>query len=159
MIQRLKLLSPASMLDIGAGAGTYSDLFTANFPNAYQVGIEVWEPYVSEYGLEAKYDTILVGDVRDFEYLPRADAVILGDVLEHMPVVDALEVWAMAREAAYKAVYLSIPIVHYPQGELEGNPFEAHVKDDWTHDEVLDIFPGIGASWTGSIVGVYECLV
>jgi hypothetical protein len=24
-----------------------------------------------------------------------------------------------------------------PQDEVNGNPFEVHVKDDWTHEEVM----------------------
>jgi hypothetical protein len=53
-------------------------------------------------------------------------------------------------------VYLSIPIVHYPQGHIEGNCHEEHVVDDWNHERVLAAFAGIGDSWRGTEVGVYE---
>ena len=32
---------------------------------------------------------------------------------------------------------ISIPIIHMPQDAVNGNPFEIHVKDDWSHDEVM----------------------
>ena len=90
--------------------------------------------------------------------LPAADVVILGDVAEHMTAEDASLLWDRASAAARKAVYLSIPIIHYPQGEIEGNPHEHHVVDDWDHDKVLAAFPGISEWWLGSEVGVYERL-
>ena len=90
--------------------------------------------------------------------LPAADVVILGDVAEHMTEADALRLWQRAADAAARAVYLSIPIVHYPQGEIEGNPHEHHVVEDWNHEKVLASFDGIGEWWLGSEVGVYERL-
>ena len=80
----------------------------------------------------------------------------MGDVAEHMDVPDAQILWSKASEAARKAIYLSIPIIHYPQGHIEGNPHEHHVVDDWDHDAVLEAFAGIGEWWLGTEVGVYE---
>lgn len=54
--------------------------------------------------------------------LPEADVAILGDVAEHLSADEAQRLWQRAGATARKAVYLSIPIVHYPQGEIEGNP-------------------------------------
>lgn len=156
MVERLALLDPASMLDIGAGAGTYGQLFQRHFPRAWRVGVEVWEPYIDRFDLTSLYDEVHVNDVRTLDRMPDVDVVILGDVLEHMTTDEAVRVWATARAAAQKAVFLSIPVVHYPQGALEGNPHEIHVVDDYTHERVLDTFDGITSSWTGQIVGVYE---
>lgn len=156
MLQRLAQVNPDSMLDIGCGSGTYSHLIHNHYPHAALIGIEVWEPYVQRFNLNDLYDELIVGDVREVDPLPNADVVILGDVLEHMTTDDAVKVWDRARMAARKAVYLSIPIVHYPQGECEGNPHEAHVVDDYTHQRILDTFPGITAQWTGREIGVYE---
>jgi hypothetical protein len=36
-----------------------------------------------------------------------------------------------------------------PQDELEGNPFEVHVKDDWSHNEVI-------ATWGAYIKETYR---
>ena len=45
--------------------------------------------------------------------------------------------------------------VHYPQDAFEGNHFEIHVKDDWSHEEMMDTFPQIVKSWTGREIGCY----
>jgi hypothetical protein len=84
--------------------------------------------------------------------------VILGDVIEHMSRDEALAVWDRCAAAAQRAVYLSIPIVHYPQHEIEDNPYEVHVEEDWSHATVIETFAGIGAFELGSEVGVYERL-
>ncbi len=145
---------PVSVLDIGPGVGTYAKLLRGPAV-AHLTGLEVWAPYVETYRLREHYDEIVIGDARTTR-LPQADVVVLGDVLEHMPRTDALQLWERSATAARRAVYLSIPIVHYPQGEIEANPYEVHVEDDWDHDSVLQAFGGIGAHWLGSEVGVYE---
>jgi hypothetical protein len=50
--------------------------------------------------------------------MPTADVVVLGDVLEHLTYLDAVALRGRTRAAAY----LSLPIVAYPQGAVEGNP-------------------------------------
>jgi hypothetical protein len=152
--------NPQSMLDIGAGSGTYGRLMRNAHPSAYRIGIEAWAPYVSRFRLVDVYDHVITADVRMLEdqQWPMTDIVILGDVLEHMSEKDAVLIWERARCAARKAVYLSIPIIHYPQGHVEGNPYEEHVVDDWTDERVLDTFEGITWKWLGTIVGRYEAI-
>ncbi|MFC3688638.1 class I SAM-dependent methyltransferase [Aquipuribacter hungaricus] len=152
--QKLRDLAPESLLDVGAGAGTYARLVAEQRP-ARLVALEVFEPYVERYGLRELYDEVLVGDARTTE-LPEADVVVMGDVAEHMTVEEAQDLWRRAGEAARRAVYMSIPIVHYPQGALEHNDHEVHVVDDWDHDKVLAAFPGITDCFRGQVVGVYE---
>ncbi len=147
---------PVRVLDIGPGVGTYAKLLAGPAVSRL-TGIEIWEPYVHTYRLRQYYDEIIVGDAREVD-LPECDVIILGDVAEHMSADDALALWKRSAEAARRAVYLSIPIIHYPQGSIEGNPHEHHVVDDWDHDSVLTSFAGIGQWWLGTEVGVYERL-
>ncbi len=155
---------PASVLDIGVGCGTYGKVLRELDPKPWLIGVEAWLPYVDRFGLTEIYDELVVADVRElftgrWRYRwPRVDVVILGDVLEHMTVNEARKVWAQACVMARKAVYLSIPIIHYPQGHEEGNPFEEHIVDDWSHERVIDTFPGITWHWQGTIVGRYEAV-
>lgn len=146
--------TPLDVLDIGPGVGTYAKLL-AGPQVARLTCIEIFEPYVHTYRLAEYYDEVIVGDARTTAF-PDADIVILGDVAEHMTEAEALALWDKASAAARAAVYLSIPIVHYPQGHIEGNRHEQHVVDDWDHERVLAAFAGIGDSWTGTEVGVYE---
>ena len=146
--------SPVEILDIGPGVGTYAKLLAG--PEVSRLTcIEIYEPYVHTYRLHQYYDDVIIGDARTTPF-PDTDIVILGDVAEHMTEPEALALWDKACAAARVAVYLSIPIVHYPQGHIEGNAHEEHVVDDWNHERVLAAFSGISDSWTGTEVGVYE---
>ncbi len=154
VVERLAAeVGPLTVLDVGPGVGTYAKLL-AGPAVAHITGLEVWAPYVETYRLRDHYDEIVVGDARTTP-LPEVDLVIMGDVAEHMVEAEARELWRRACAAAKHAVILSIPIVHYPQGHLEGNPHEHHVEEDWDHDRVIEAFEGITDWWTGSVVGVY----
>ncbi len=153
-VQDLAATGPVSVLDIGPGVGTYAKLLSG--PGVSRItGIEIWEPYVHTYQLHDHYDEVIVGDAREVTW-PAADVVIMGDVAEHMSGEEARRLWDRALLSARRAIYLSIPIVPYPQHEIEGNPHEHHVVDDWDHDKVLAAFPGIQDWWLGTEVGVYE---
>jgi trans-aconitate methyltransferase len=155
LIQRILALQPESILDIGAGSGTYGKLFRPHFPNAFMTAVEIHSAYVSDYKLWQTYDSVVIGDARTCD-LPIADVVILGDVLEHMSQRDALELWDRCRNRAVKGVFLSVPIIEWPQGEVNGNPHERHVHT-WSHAQALEL-PGITDWWTGSSIGCYESL-
>ena len=50
---------------------------------------------------------------------------------------------------------ISIPIVDFPQEMVEGNPFEEHVNDNWSHEKVLESFPNIISAFIHEFIGVY----
>lgn len=155
MFNKILVRAPHTILDLGAGSGTYADLLRKSLPDTHMTAVEIHAAYVSDYKLWRKYDSVIIGDIRSCD-LPAADVVILGDVLEHMSHADAIQVWDRARDKANKAVYLSIPIVPWPQGAENGNEYERHVHT-WTHSDVLTL-PGITDWWTGSTIGCYEAL-
>ena len=141
-IEKIKELDPKTVLDCGTGSGIYLDLIRDNVGQTVIInGIEIWQPYIEEYNLEKRYDKLFKVDVREhdnFEY----DLVIFGDILEHMSKEDALLLWEkVSKQAKYGII--SIPTIHYPQGPAFGNPYEIHVKDDWTTEEVLNSFSNI----------------
>ena len=145
-----------AVVDIGPGEGTYADLLRPLFPAARFIAVEKWAPYIRRFGLEQKYDQVIVADGAWLDWQRAADGaelVIFGDVLEHMAEDDARRCWHQARARA-RWVLLSIPIKYHPQGESEGNPYEEHVAH-WTHEKVLDAFEGIDEWWLGNVVGVY----
>jgi cyclopropane fatty-acyl-phospholipid synthase-like methyltransferase len=146
-------LNPSRVLDVGPGAGAYGRLVRQVLTVDVLDAVEAWEPYVERFGLLNIYDTVTVEDVRrvtKFDY----DVVIFGDVLEHMSRDDAVSVYGLAREQA-KAVIVSMPIIHYPQGDEEGNPFEAHVVDHWHHEDILEAFEGLTEFRLFDVTGVY----
>jgi predicted TPR repeat methyltransferase len=155
ILQRVREIQPSSVLDIGPGSGTYAKLLRPVLdPGVKFHALEIHEPYVERFGLLELYDRVEVADAREAKF-PRLDVVILGDVLEHMTLTEAEDVWFKARAAAKLAVFLSIPIVEYPQDASEGNDHEAHVQT-WSHPMVMGLLDGIKEFATFGEIGVYR---
>jgi 2-polyprenyl-3-methyl-5-hydroxy-6-metoxy-1,4-benzoquinol methylase len=146
-------LRPATLLDVGPGQGTYSDLLRRVTPGASWSCVEIFEPYVEMFELRRKYDVVHVADIRSFPWPNQYDVVILGDVLEHFTLADALQVWANARAHA-RYVVLSIPIVEYPQGAHYDNVHETHLHV-WSHELVVEQLSGICRWQQHPLIGVY----
>lgn len=145
------------ILDIGCGAGAYAKIIKNQkkiCQSAEWVAIEAWEPYVSKFELDKLYDRILLADARTIDWLEMGsfDVAIAGDVLEHMTKDDAVALVDKALDHA-KTLIVSIPIWEYPQGAAHGNPFEVHVKEDWSHEEVRSTW---GSCIKKAFVGFYE---
>lgn len=147
-----RIYSIDRVLDVGAGAGVWADLLK---DKVRQIdAVEIFEPYVERFGLRSKYNHIYLGD---FQTLPipanTYNVVILGDVLEHFEMDDALEVWEKAREIAGPkgSVLLSTPIVEWPQGEVDGNVHEAHLS--FFDIEALKNLPGVVQWQEGEMIG------
>ena len=145
-----------TVLDVGSGMGTYSILLKDLLLDRID-SVEIWEPYIEQFDLRSKYSNVYNTDIREFENFDY-DLVIFGDVLEHMTKSEAIDVWEKARASAKHAI-ISIPIVFMPQdGHDHGNPYETHVKDDWTAKEVLDAFPGISEYSLYPEIGVFYAI-
>ena len=144
------------VVDVGAGGGTYVKLLAPIAPGVHWIAVEAWTPYIAEYALARQYHEVINRDVRELEIAPLApDLVLFGDILEHMTQEQALAVVGKALGAA-PYVMISIPIIDYPQHELEGNPFQRHVKEDWSHAEVCASFPEtVVTCFVHNSIGVY----
>ena len=130
------------VLDIGAGSGTYAKLIKQEFDlckHAEWTAVEAWADYVEKFELASLYDRVINQDVRtlDWSSLGHFSVAIAGDVLEHMTKQQAIDLVDNILKHA-DTLIVSIPIVYMPQDELEGNPYEVHVKPDWSHDEVME---------------------
>jgi 2-polyprenyl-3-methyl-5-hydroxy-6-metoxy-1,4-benzoquinol methylase len=147
-------LKPTTVLDVGAGQGVYLDLIRQGLGAGVIVNaVEVWQPYIDQFDLENRYDKLFTMDVRDltnFAY----DLVILGDVLEHMSEDSAVELWDRISQQARHAI-ISIPIIHYHQDAINGNPYEVHVEEDWNTERVLKTFKGIVEHKEFPVTGVF----
>jgi predicted TPR repeat methyltransferase len=131
-----------TVVDIGPGSGTYVKLIREDAKccvDATWIGVEIWTKYIEEFKLKERYNQIVNADVRTVDWSELApDVVIAGDVLEHMTKEDAVALVDRILAVA-KTLIVSIPIRHMPQDEhAYENPHEAHIKDDWSHDEVME---------------------
>jgi tetratricopeptide (TPR) repeat protein len=138
------------MLDIGCGCGTYAKMF----PNADWTGVEVWGAYVEKYGLAGLYGKLHIEDARTWTPTDHYDVAFAGDVLEHMTVDEAKSLMVRLKSCA-DTVVVSIPMGHYPQGEFEGNPYEAHITDNWEHGRVQLAFGEASWSHVDGEIGVF----
>lgn len=152
--QRIK---PKTVVDIGAGAGTYAALMRTPHDPARWTAIEAWEPYVDKFDLHSLYDEIITCDARHLPWTHyRADLVIAGDVLEHTTRDDAKALLRRIRQGATHLI-VSIPVLHLPQGAVGGNPYERHI-DHWTAGSMrneLETYGTIRDEWIGDVLAYY----
>ncbi|MFF4292090.1 class I SAM-dependent methyltransferase [Streptomyces vinaceus] len=151
-------IQPQTVIDVGAGSGTYAEAVRARSPwKGRWTAVEVWEPYVSRFGLDGLYDAVVVADACQLdEWFYRADLVIAGDVLEHMPRADAIGLLDRIRAHAVNLI-VSVPVLHLEQGAVYGNPYEAHV-DHWTADEMraeLGRSGTVHGEWVGDVLACF----
>lgn len=142
-----------TILDIGAGCGTYSDLIRGY---GYKMdAVEIWEPYINQYGLKNKYGWVYEENVlkMPLDVLGAYDFYILGDVLEHLSVEDAE--WLMKfLKFAGKQYLVAVPYV-MEQGEYEGNVHEIHLQPDLTPDIMAERYPDLELLYGNNFYGYY----
>lgn len=146
------------ILDVGPGRGTYSLLFRRFWPKSTWHAVEIWEAYQARFGLDQLYDEVVISDIRHYSTTsPKYDLIFLGDILEHMAQEEALTVVEQLLRSS-PLLLISLPIVKMPQEESEGNPYERHVKDDWSHAEVMKCWGSyVALAHLEGPIGVYLC--
>lgn len=130
LIGRMK---PASVLDIGPGAGKYGRMIQSlraeGVPIGHLAAIEIDNSYIEQFALREVYDVIQLGDATTLPDIgPDAswDLVILGDVLEHFRKSRGID---LIDYLYYRTKYLLLLIpIDYVQGAWEGHHAEAHIS-------------------------------
>ncbi len=122
-------LAPESILDLGCGTGYYGQLIRARMPDVKLDGVEIFPDYKSD--LWAHYDSIFIQNLLD-GVPPGYDLYLMVDVLEHLP---RHEGYHFVRSMP-GFVLVSTPWA-YEQGEMDGNPWQAHVSQ-WTLEDFPD---------------------
>ena len=163
-LARFKKHRPNTVTDIGPGDGTYARLFRPEHHGVWWTAIEIHKPYVAKYKLKntktrtGMYDELHIEDARQSEdHLFHRDLVIAGDVLEHMPREDAVALLQRIEQAGTWHILVSLPIVDSQQGEVDGNPHEAHVHqwDAKDMDQTLAQLGGRVEKMHGRTLGVW----
>ena len=138
------------ILDVGPGLGTYSDLLRSS---GYRMdAVEIFEPYIEKYGLRAKYDNVYCKDIIEFDF-GQYDFIILGDILEHIPAVQA-RVLIQTIVLNKQECLVAIPY-EMEQGEHEGNIHETHHQPDLTHDVMKERYPDLTELYSNEYYGYY----
>ena len=121
--------TPRKILDVGPGYGKHGVLLHEYLDPTPEVhAVEMWEPYITDFGLEGIYDRVMAGDACDMtqEMLDQYNLVVMGDVIEHMEKQRALDF--LSRIKGW--VIVSTPLEHF-HTEEGLPPTEAHISH-WT---------------------------
>lgn len=148
MIQRFHPKT-TTVLDVGAGWGKYCELMPEY---RHMDACEIWRPNIEDQQLDQRYRHVFEADITDLDIEPY-DVIIMGDVLEHLPV-DAAVATVARLSASCEEIYVAVPYLH-PQGEVDGNPFETHHQDDLTDDVVIERYPTLKLYAASPDKGVY----
>lgn len=140
----------ATILDVGAGCGTYYNYLKDYFKNIEAV--EVFKPNIDNFKLEDKYKKVYNKNILDFEY-KFYDIIIFGDILEHLDIEEAQRVLAYAFDRC-KEVIVAVPYM-YVQGIAEDNVYEIHKQDDLTPENMLERYPELKLLYGDDKYGYY----
>jgi hypothetical protein len=142
-----------TILDIGAGCGTYSDLIRGY---GYKMdAVEIWKPYIKQYGLKNKYGVVYNKNILavDFVVLDKYDFFILGDVLEHLTIEEGKYLMLFLKQ--HKKQYLVAVPYQMEQSEYEGNTHEIHLQPDLTPEIMLERYPDLELLYGNNFYGYY----
>jgi len=142
---------PLSVIDIGAGAGKTSKLIQNHV--CVLDAIEAHAPYVKQFGLQAKYTEVHVCDVRTFERLTKYDLAVMGDVMEHLSVVDA-QILLKKLKWVRCIAYVQVPFL-YEQGAVDGVESERHLQPDLTQAVMTVRYPTLQLIHADDRLGCY----
>lgn len=115
-----------SVLDIGCGPSSPLQ-HCRNIK--YSVGVEAFEAYLKE-SEKKKIHTEYIGKkIEEVDFPENSfDAVIMIEILEHLPENTGLEILKKAEKWAKKKIIVSSPNGFIPQKELDNNPLQKHLS-------------------------------
>ena len=144
---------PADMkiLDVGAGGGCYAHLLREKFTHID--ALEIYEPYIEQFELRKFYREVIIGDILDFD-ISGYDYIIMGDVLEHIDFVSAINLIGRIKSMEKKCL-VAVPYL-YHQGSFEGNDAEIHLQPDLTHEVFMMRYPSMNCMWRDEQYGYYK---
>lgn len=145
-----KFTGNCTILDVGAGQGTYYNLLHDYYK--YIDAVEVFKPNIEKWELEKIYREVYNINIKDFKYSPY-DIVIFGDVIEHLTVKEAQKVLKYAYNNCQEMI-VAVPYM-CPQGIEENNKYEIHKQDDLTNELVLKRYPMLKLLYKNDLYGYY----
>lgn len=140
-----------TILDLGAGQGKYGKMFKSYAKSIDAV--EIFKQNINDNNLVDIYDNVYNLNLLNYDF-NHYDLVIIGDVLEHVPVEDA----QYYLNKIYDKCDEIIIIVPYemPQIGFGGNEHEAHIQPDLTHNIFLNRYKGFKRKFAyTNLLGVY----
>ena len=132
-----KFNKTSTVLDIGAGSGTYADFFRDHFYG--MDGVEIFEPYVDQFALREKYKNLFIQDATTFDF-NYYDLIIVGDILEHIEESEGIKFIESIYEKCNDLI-IGIPF-NSEQGVYYDNKYEIHLQPNLTNESFLEKYKG-----------------
>lgn len=121
-----------SVLDLGCGPS--SPLQYCKWIK-YSVGVEIFKPYLEESKKRKIHTKYLNKKIEEVDFPEKSfDAVIMIEVLEHLPKGVGYEILKKAEKWARKKIIVTTPNGFFPQNELDKNPWQFHLSG-WFLDD------------------------
>lgn len=141
--------SAARVLDVGPGCGTYGLMLASTHTVDT---IEIFEPYIDKFNLREIYNKVINGNILAFDFFAY-DYIILGDVLEHIPKYEAINLVKKISDSGIHCL-IAVPYL-YEQGEYMDNVHETHHQADLTHEIFLQRYPSMKLLFKDDGYGYY----
>lgn len=122
-----------SVLDIGCGPSSPLQ-YCQNI--RYSVGVEPFIPYLNKSKKRKIHTKYLAKKIEELDFAKNSfDAVILIEVLEHLPKETGRKILKKVEKWAKKKVVVSTPNGLFPMGKVDDNPWQEHLSG-WTMFEL-----------------------
>lgn len=115
-----------SVLDLGCGPSSPLQ-HCSNIK--FSIGVEVFKPYIEETSNKHIHNKYINTNINELIFKDKSfDAVILIEVLEHLPKEEGEQILKKAENWAKKKVIVSTPNGFLHQIELDNNPGQKHLS-------------------------------
>lgn len=115
-----------TVLDLGCGADSFVPL-VGNFSQV--VGVEADLTSANIARASGHYSEVYCADLREIEFPEMSfDAVVLVEVIEHLPYEDGIRVIEKAKSWTRGKLLVTTPNGFWPQGALQGNEYQRHIS-------------------------------
>jgi len=130
---RKELEDCESVLDLGSGPSSPLQ-YCQNIK--YSVGVEAFRPYLEASMKKKTHNEYIEGKIEEAEFSENSfDAVIMIEVLEHLPKETGLEMIKKAEKWAKKKIIITTPNGFVSQRQLDGNLLQKHLSG-WEIEEM-----------------------
>ena len=106
---------------------------------SYSVGVDVFKSYIDLARKRRTHSKLICKKLDEIEFPDKSfDAVVMIEVIEHIPKRQGMKLIRKAEKWAKKKVILTTPNVYFSGFESDGNPYEKHVSL-WNCEELAKL--------------------
>lgn len=129
IVPELRILGRGVVLDVGCGMGRWGNEVRTHSCPSYLVGLDIWKPSLLNVQSKRIYDDLILADATMLPFREGSiDASLAFEVVEHLRRSKFEPFLASLEGISKETVMLSTPNWRFPQGEMEGNPYERHLS-------------------------------